>query len=80
LFSLELLHADHQLGDLVGLVDQRDALGIFRRFVDFAADQQRQEGAAEQFGIIGVALERRPVIAPPRPKHRARVPAWRAAR
>ena len=62
LLALERLHADHQPGDAIVLVGLHDAFGIFHRFVDIAVDQQRQEGAVEQFAVFRVALERRAVI------------------
>ncbi len=55
---LEGVHAEHQAGNAVVLVDLGDALGVFGRLVDVAVDQQRQEGAVEQFAVTGVAAQR----------------------
>ena len=51
LLLLERVHAEHQPRDAIGLVGLRDALGELHRFVDIAVDQQRQEGAVEQFAV-----------------------------
>ena len=62
MLALEFMHAEYQPGDAIVLVGLHNALGEFHRFVDFAVNQERQEGAIEQFAIVRVALERRPVI------------------
>ncbi len=62
LLVLERVHAEHQPGDAVVLVGLHDALGKFHRFVDVAVDQQRQEGAVEQFAVFRIAPERGAVI------------------
>ena len=59
---LSALHAEHQPRDAIVLVGLNDALGEFDGLVDVAVDQERQEGAVEQFAVVRVAFERRPVI------------------
>src|SRR5215510_186887 len=62
LLALEQIYAKHQASDAIVLVGQRYALGVFHRLVDITINQKRQESTVEQFGIVWIALERRPII------------------
>jgi hypothetical protein len=59
--ELEILHANHQAGDAVGLVDHQDLLGELDRFVDIAVGNRRDEGAIQQLIVLGISPERRAV-------------------
>ena len=62
LLELDAVDAEHQLGDAIVLVGRGNTLGIFHGFRNIAADDERQEGAVEQFAVLRISAERRPVI------------------
>ncbi len=59
---LDPVHAQHQPAHAVVLVGAQHAVGELHRFLDLAADDQREKGAIEQVGVLGVVLERVAVI------------------
>ncbi|MEY9659941.1 hypothetical protein ABH980_006948 [Bradyrhizobium ottawaense] len=61
LLHLEIMHADDETRDAVGLVDGEDALGELDRFVDVAVGDRRDEGAVEQLVVLGIGAQGRAV-------------------
>ena len=62
LLAFEAADTENQPRNTVVLVGLHDALCEFHGFVDFAIHKKRQEGAIEQFAVVRIALESRPVI------------------
>ncbi len=62
LLLLERAHADNQPRNTIVLVVLQDAFGVTHRFVDVAIDEERQERAVEQRGVLWIEPQRRAVI------------------
>ena len=62
LLLLDAANAERQAGDPVRAVDLDHALGKFHRLIDFAVDQDREEGALEQFAVLRIGAQRGAVI------------------
>ena len=62
LLLLERAHAEHQPRDAIVAVDLHQPVGQPAGLVDFAVGQNREEGAAEQFGIARIGLQHVEVI------------------
>ena len=62
LLALEAADTENQPRDAVVLVGLNYAFGKFHRLVNFAIHEERQEGAVEQFAVVRITLESRPVI------------------
>ena len=62
LLLLDRAHAKHQPRDAIGLVDLQHAFGELDGFVDLAIGEHRQEGAAEQLAVAGIAPQRGSVV------------------
>ena len=57
LLLLDRAHPDDEASDAIGLVDQQHALGKLDRVLDLAIGEHRQEGAAEQLVVTGIAAQ-----------------------
>ncbi|MGY3108927.1 hypothetical protein ACVWW7_005554 [Bradyrhizobium sp. LM6.9] len=57
LLELEIVHADDEARDAVGLVDGEDALGELDGFVDVTVGDRRDEGAVEQLVVLRVGAQ-----------------------
>jgi len=62
LLLLDRAHSEDKPRDAIVLVDLQDALGKLHPFIDLAIGEHRQEGAAEQFVVTGIAAQRGAVI------------------
>jgi hypothetical protein len=55
---LDRAHSEDKPRDAIVLVDLQDALGKLDPLIDLAIGEHRQEGAAEQFVVTGIAAQR----------------------
>ena len=62
MLQLELADADHQMRDLVGVIDVEHALGKLAGLIDVAVGEHREKGAAQQIRILRIELEHIHVI------------------
>ena len=61
-FLLQLADADHEMRDAIGMIARKHPLGELARILDIAVGKHREEGAAQQIGIVRVEFEHIEVI------------------
>ena len=59
--QLDVLNADHQARDAIGLVDRENPVGELDRLVDIAFGDRGDEGTVEQLVVLRVGAQRRTV-------------------
>src|SRR5581483_493444 len=57
-FLFQILNAYDETRDAVGLVDGQDLLGELDRLIDVAVGNRGDEGAIEQFAVLGIGAQR----------------------